>query len=389
MIEDTIQTTVNLRASSELIASRPIRRIPLMQPSIDAEMLEAALQALQNEKFVLGESVHKFEEEFARFCGTRYAISTGSGTAALQIALQAMNISVEDEVLTTPFSFFATSNAVIHAGAKPTFADVGTTGFNLDPSKAKESLSPKTKAIIPVHLYGHPCNMDEFSDIAEDKGLRLIEDACQAHGAEYQGKRVGSFGDAGCFSFYPSKNMTVGGDGGMIVTNDEDVAKAAASLRDCGRESKYTMSRIGYTSRLNTVNAAIGRVQLRNLPKWTEARRNVAGMYRRALRGIDQITLSPEDNGTMSVYHLFVIRSSNREGIIHALKQGGVETGIHYPVPIHLQPPYRSMYGYQEGSFPVSERLAEEVLSLPLYPGLTEDDVAYISGLVREAASVS
>jgi len=366
-----------------------LKKIPLMNPVMDIEMQQAALEALQNEKFVLGPSVYKFEEEFAKYCGTRNAISTGSGTAALQIAIQALGVKVNDVVLTTPFSFFATSNAAIHAGARPEFADVEETGFNLSPKRAGEKMTQETRAILPVHLYGHPCEMDEFVDLAEDKQVSLIEDACQAHGAEYNGKRVGSFGDAGCFSFYPSKNMTVGGDGGMIVTNDDEVAEVARSLRDCGRETKYTMSRIGFTSRLNSVNAAIGRVQLRKLPEWNEARRRAAAAYCRELDGVEGIALPPDRFGTTPVYHLFVIRSKSRDQIASALTLKGVETGIHYPVPIHMQTPYRTMYGYSEGAFPHSERLAREVLSLPIYPGITEQDIHHISSVLKEAIVVS
>src|SRR5216683_4872316 len=282
-------------------------KIPLMRPVVDEEMLEAGLSALRDERLVMGESVYKFEKEFARYCGTRYAVSTGSGTAALQIAFQSMGIRNDDEVLTSPFSFFATSNAIIHAGAQPRFADVEDDGFNLDPSKADSKLTARTRAIMPVHLYGQPARMDEFRDLAEDKGISIVEDACQAHGAEYDGRRVGSLGQAACFSFYTSKNMTVCGDGGMIVTNDEGVADAARSFRDCGRPSKYTMSRIGYTSRLNTVNAAIGRVQLRKLDGWNKVRRGMANLYRRELSGTEGVELPPDETGQETPeYHLFV-----------------------------------------------------------------------------------
>ena len=358
-----------------------------MRPIVDEEMLQAALYALQNEKLVMGESVVKFEEEFARYCGVRYGVSTGSGTAALQIALQSIPIDSKDEVLTTPFSFFATSNAVIHAGSQPRFADVEDNGFNLDPAKAREKLTSKTRAIIPVHLYGQPSKMDEFHDLAEDKGIRLVEDACQAHGAEYKGKRVGSLGDVGCFSFYTSKNMTVCGDGGMIITNDEDVADAARSFRDCGRASKYTMSRIGFTSRLNTVNAAIGRVQLKKLDRWNSTRRQVADTYREALKDAPGIELPPSETPEEKpVYHLFVVRSQRRDRIAAHLEANGVEAAIHYPVPIHLQEPYKAMYGYSEGAFPVSERLAEQVLSLPLHPLISDGEIETVSQLVRESA---
>jgi perosamine synthetase len=363
-------------------------KIPLMRPIVDEEMLQAALYSLQNEKLVMGESVFKFEEEFARYCGARYAVSTGSGTAALQIALQSMGLEQSDEVLTTPFSFFATSNAVIHAGSQPRFADVEDDGFNLDPVKIEAKITPRTRAIIPVHLYGQPSRMDEFRDLAEDKGISIVEDACQAHGAEYSGRRVGSLGHIGCFSFYTSKNMTVCGDGGMIVTNDQEVADAARSFRDCGRASKYTMSRIGYTSRLNTVNAAIGRVQLRRLDGWNMTRRGIANLYRKALEDVPGITLPPTETPKETLaYHLFVVRSTRRDQLAAHLEKNGVEAAIHYPVPIHLQDPYRAKYGYSEGSFPIAERLAGQVLSLPIHPAITEEEVRTVSQLVRESTT--
>lgn len=360
-----------------------------MRPVVDNEMLEAAVQALQNEKLVLGESVFKFEEEFARFCGTRYAISTSSGTTALQITLQSLGIGCGDEVLTAPFSFFATSNAVIHAEATPTFADVEDHAFNLDPNKVGLRLTPKTRSIIPVHLYGTPANMESLKEIAEAKSVPLIEDACQAHGAEYHGKRVGSIGEAGCFSFYTSKNMTVCGDGGMITTDNEELAEAARSFRDCGRSTKYAMTRVGYTSRLNTVNAAIGRVQLKRLSDWNQKRRAIAYLYRKELDGLEGITLPPVTaNGEKSVYHLFVIQSRFRDRLLERLEANGVEAGIHYPIPIHLQGPYRSRYGFVEGAFPRSERLAKQVLSLPLYTELTDEEVLDVSRIVRDTAQM-
>ena len=360
-----------------------------MRPVVDNEMLEAAVQALRNEKLVLGESVFKFEEEFAGFCGTRFAVSTGSGTSALQIALQSLGIGYGDEVVTTPFSFFATSNAVIHAEATPAFADVEGDAFNLDPKKVESRLAPRTRAIIPVHLYGTPAKMDLLKEIAETKNIPVLEDACQAHGAEYHGKRVGSIGEAGCFSFYTSKNMTVCGDGGMITTDNEELAEAARSFRDCGRSTKYAMARVGYTSRLNTVNAAIGRVQLKHLPEWNQKRQAIASLYRTELEGLKGITLPPSPaSGEKSVYHLFVIRSHFRDRLLERLEANGVEVGIHYPIPIHLQAPYRSKYGFIEGTFPVSEKLAKEVLSLPLYAGLTEEEVLDVSKIVRDTAQI-
>src|SRR6266540_237334 len=334
------------------------KRIPLASPIIDAEMRKAAALAALDEKLVMGESVIKFEEEFAKYSGTRYAVSTNSGTAALSVTLQALGISHGSEVITTPFSFIATANAVLHAGAEPVFADVEDSGINLSSLKAREKISPKTRAILPVHLYGHLAAMDEFLEISRETGVKIVEDACQAHGAQSMGKRVGSIGEAGCFSFYPAKNMTVGGDGGMITTNSEELAEAAMSIRDCGRNkgSKYYMGRIGYTSRLNTVNAAIGRVQLKRLDGWNEARRRIASRYRKELEGVEGLGLPPSDrNGDRSVYHLFVIRTKMRDKVKDHLEKNGIETGVHYPVPIHIQVPYKESYGYSEGTFPLSE----------------------------------
>lgn len=374
-------------AEDSRLSARHEKKIPLALPIIDDEMKAAALAAL-DEKLVMGESVIKFEEEFAKYCGTKYAISTNSGTTALSISLQALGIGYGNEVVTTPFSFIATANAVLHTGADPVFSDVEDNGINLNPLMAREKVGPKTRAMIPVHLYGHPARMDDFLRISREKGIKVIEDACQAHGAEIAGKKVGSIGDAGCFSFYPAKNMTVGGDGGMITTNDSSLAEAAMSIRDCGRDkgSKYHMGRIGYTSRLNTVNAAIGRVQLRLLDRWNESRRRLSSRYRRELDGTKGLELPPmERSQDQGVYHLFVIRTSKRDKVKAHLENKKVETGVHYPVPIHLQVPYREKYGYSEGAYPLSESLSNRVLSLPLYPTLSESDVVAISGLVREA----
>ena len=363
------------------------KKTPLALPIIDEEMKAAALAAL-DEKLVMGESVIKFEEEFARYSGAKYAVSTNSGTSALSTTLQALGIGAGSEVITTPFSFIATSNSVLHAGAEPVFADVEESGINLSSSKARRKINSKTRAIMPVHLYGHLAAMDEFTKISQESGVKIIEDACQAHGASFAGKRVGSIGEAGCFSFYPAKNMTVGGDGGMITTNNEGLAEAARSIRDCGRDkgSKYHMGRIGYTSRLNTVNAAIGRIQLKKLDGWNDARRRLASKYRHELEGVQGIKLPPSDKpGNSSVYHLFVIRTKLRDKVKNHLENNGVETGVHYPVPIHLQVPYKQGYGYTEGTFPLSEALSNEVLSLPMYPTLAEAEVVRICNVLKDS----
>ena len=366
----------------------PRKKIHLASPIIDAEMKAAALAALENEMMVMGESVFKFEEEFAKYCGTKYAVSTASGTAALSITFQALNVGHGNEVITTPFSFIATANSIVHAGADPVFADVEDSGMNLSPRKTRVKIGSKTRALMPVHLYGHPSRIDEFHDLAAESGLSLIEDACQAHGAEFRGRKVGSIGDAGCFSFYPAKNMTVGGDGGIITTNDEELADVARSIRDCGRDknSKYYHGRIGFTSRLNTVNAAIGRIQLKRLEAWNEARRRISEQYRKELENVRDIILPPlEASFEKAVYHLFVIRTKFRDQVKKRLADNGIETGIHYPRPIHLQAPYREKYGYAEGAFPLSESLSNEVLSLPMYPTLAQDEVVRVCEALKKS----
>ena len=366
-----------------------MNKIPLAMPVIDEEMIDAAMNALQNEMLVMGESVHKFEEDFARFIGTKEAVSTNSGTMALFLATVGAGIEKGDNVLTTPFTFIATSNAVIHAGARPVFSDISLKDYLLDPEKAEERLKKEdVKAIIPVHLYGKPANMDAFMELRERYGIPIIEDACQAHGAYYGSKRVGSIGDFGTFSFYSIKNMTVGGDGGMVTLNDEDIAEKLRSIRDCGRKGKYEHIYVGYTARLNTVNAAIGRVQLKRLDSWNERRRHIASIYRDSLKDVEEIVLPPEDDEkSKSVYHLFVIRTKKdgeREKLMQFLKENGIGVGIHYPMANHMQPVYREMFGFRGGEYPNSEIAAANVLSLPMFPLLKDDEAKYVAEKVRE-----
>ena len=359
--------------------------VPLALPVFDEEMEAAALNALRHERFVLGEDVFKFEEEFARYVGSKFAVSTSSGTNALQIALLALGVGNGDEVVTSAYSFIASANAVLHAGASPVFADINAKDFNVDPEKVKRKVTKRTKALLPVHLYGYPCKMREIAGIAEDHGLKVVEDACQAHGAEYAGRKAGAIGDVGCFSFYPSKNMTVCGDGGMIVTNDEAVAKLAAKLRDCGRKSQYEHDVVGYTSRLNTVNAAIGRVQLRRLDEWNKKRVQVAAMYGKLLLDVEDVDCPPKgDSKVKPVYHLYVIKARRRDELRDYLQAKGVSCGVHYPLPIPLQPVYKQLYKFKAGEYPVSERISKECLSLPMYPGISKGNVEYVCGCIRE-----
>jgi perosamine synthetase len=365
------------------------KRISLIEPILTKEMVEVAINALKTERFLKGESVKKFEEEFANFIGTKYAIAVNSGTSALHLSLIAMGVRRGDYVITTPATFIATANAIIYTGAKPIFVDISLETYNIDPQKLEDTVKQykdKVKAIIPVHLYGYPCEMDTIMEIAERYGVRVLEDACQAHGAVYKGKKVGSFGDAGAFSFYPSKNMTVCGDGGMVTTNDDKIAEIVESLRDVGRSKSNPAIHeyIGYTARMNTVNAAIGRIQLKYLEEWNEKRIKIAREYDKRLDGIGDLILPPKGNSKIKpVYHLYVVRTKYRDQLKEYLEKKGIECGIHYLIPVHLQPPYKRM-GFKEGMFPNAERWAREVLSLPMHPNLTKEDVEYITNCIEE-----
>lgn len=354
--------------------------VNLTNPVFTDEMKEAAIYALQNEFFVFGESVYKFEEEFAKFIGTNHAVSVNSGTFALFSSMIALGIGKENSVLTTPMSFIATANSIIHSGAKPIFSDINRKTGNIDIDKINLK-NGKIHAIVPVHLYGNPCEMEKLSECQENN-IPVIEDACQAHGAQHKGKMIGSIGDVGCFSFYTTKNMTVCGDGGMVTTNSDEIAEKIRMIRDHGRKSKNEHSIIGYTARLNTVNAAIGRVQLKYLPGWIKNRREIASKYQIYLP--KEILLKENDNGK-HVYHIFAIQSEKRDKIMSHLSQKGIQTAVHYPIPIHLQPIYRKTFGYSEGKYPETERFSKTVLSLPMYPEMTNDQVKFVCESVLEA----
>jgi dTDP-4-amino-4,6-dideoxygalactose transaminase len=345
-------------------------------------MTEAAANALANERLVMGESMFKFEEEFARYIGTEHAISVSSGTDALILAMMALDVRGRD-VLTTPFSFVATGTSIVHAGGTPIFADVSNEDYDIDPLAIEANVNENTGGIMPVDLFGHPARMDEIAEAAPN--VKIIEDACQAHGAVYKGKKCGSFGDAGCFSFYPTKNMTVGGDGGMVTTNDERLADAIRKLRDCGRVSRYEHDVFGFTSRLNTANAAFGRVQLRHLDEWNERRRAIARRYVDNLKDVDGIVLPTMGTKDLKpVFHLFAIRCDTRDVLAKSLGENGIDTAVHYPIPIHMQPAYRNAYEYWGGEFPVSEKLSTQMLSLPMFPEMTNEQVDRVCQVINE-----
>jgi len=355
--------------------------------SIKEAIDEAINHVITRANFIQGEEVALFEREFARYCGVKEAVAVSSGTEALRLALVACGIGQGDEVVTTPFTFIATAEAISQVGASPVFVDIDPITCNLDPKKVEWAVSKKTKAIIPVHLYGRPADMDGICAVARKYNLKVIEDAAQAHGARYKGKRVGTFGEVACFSFYPGKNLGAYGDAGMLVTNNAAIAERVRLLRDHGRKEKYEHLYVGFNSRMDTIQAAVLRVKLMYLDRWNARRRVLASVYRGLLRDLD-LFVPPEDTHYESVYHLFVIRTPLRAHLRRVLRAAGVDTGIHYPIPLHLQPAYRHL-GYQIGDFPESERAAREVLSLPLYPELPEDQVHRIAGIIARAGAPS
>ena len=353
--------------------------------SIRGAIDSAVDRVISRSNFIQGEEVGLFEREFADYCGVREAIGVSSGTEAVRLSLLACRVGPGDEVITTPFTFIATAEAVSQVGATPVFVDVDPESCNLDPRGIEAAITDRTKAILPVHLYGRPANMGSICAIAKAHGLRVIEDAGQAHGAKYEGVRTGGMGDVGAFSFYPSMNLGAFGDAGMMVTNDPEKAEEARLLRDHGRKEKYEHLRLGFNGRLDTLQAAVLRVKLTRLDRWTASRQAIAATYRRLLQNED-IRLFADDNGTESVHHLFVIRTGQRGHLRRSLTASGIETGVHYPIALHLQPAYRHL-GYQIGDFPESERAAREVLSLPMFPELTDGQVHQVSEAVIEALS--
>lgn len=356
----------------------------LCAPIFDQEMKDAAISALENDRYTMGENVVKFEEEFASYNGTKFAVSTSSGTHALHFTLIAAGVKKGVNVLTSTYSFVATANSVIHAGGTPLLADITPDSFSINTVDAGKRLKRNTKVLLPVHLCGIPAEMTDVIAFANEHNLCVIEDACQSHGAKYDGKRVGGLGVAGCFSFYPSKNMTVLGDGGMVVTNNDEMALMISKLRDAGRKTKYEHDLIGYTARLNSVNAAVGRIQLKRLDNWNTKRKNVAELYFKQLKELEPVKLPYSNNAkTEPVYSLFVIRTPFRDALKVWLEKDGVECGIHYPLPIHLQPAYKNLFGYDLGCFPVSENLSKTCLSLPIHQQLQDDDINFICERIK------
>jgi len=360
----------------------PVLDLKAQYAAIEQEIDAAIKGVLLSTEFILGPAVRDLEQRVAAYCRCRYGVGVASGTDALRLTLTVLGIGPGDEVITTPFTFIATANTISHCGARPVFVDIDPRTYNIDPAKIEVAITERTRAILPVHLYGQPADMDPIMHLAEKHGLYVIEDAAQAIGACYKGRRVGSIGHAGCLSFYPTKNLGAYGDGGMVVTNDATLAEKVDILRRQGSKKKYHAEVLGFNSRLDSLQAAILGVKLKYLDQWNEARRQIAQRYNELLSGLP-VTTPYESPDVYHVYHQYTIRAPQRDVLAAYLKEQGIGTMVYYPVPLHLQGLYASL-GYGEGSLAVSEAASREVLSLPMYPELTEEQQAGIAEAVRK-----
>src|SRR4051812_16202601 len=360
--------------------TKPAMEVPYFDLTAQYELLRAEITAAIDDvcgkaAFILGEQVEQFEHGFAKYCEVKHCVALNSGTSALHLALVAAGIGAGDEVITTSNTFIATAEAIVYTGATPVFADIHPATANLDPERIEAAITERTRAIIPVHLYGRPANLDWIQEIAEGRRLLLIEDACQAHGARYAGKRVGGFGHAAAFSFYPGKNLGAYGEGGALTTNDDGVAAIARSLRSHGESMRYLHKFVGYNYRMDGFQAAVLNVKMKYLDQWTARRQACAALYRRLLQDAN-LSLPEDPIGAECAYHLFVAYVENRDRVRTELEKLGVQTAVHYPRPVHLQ----EAFSYLEkppGSLPFTEHACEQVLSMPLFPEMTEEQVSY------------
>ena len=348
-----------------------------IKPEIDA----AIARVIETTNFILGPEVAAFEKAFAEYVGSSFCVGVNSGTAALQLALMACGIGQDDEVIVPSFTFFATAEAVSVLGALPVFVDVDPVSYTISPAEIEKAITPRTRAIIPVHLYGQAADLDPIRALAEQHNLHVIEDAAQAHGGEYKGRRVGGLGAAGCFSFYPSKNLGAYGEAGAVVTNDEDLARRLRLLRQHGQTSKYAHAIVAYNFRLEEIQAAVLNVKLPHLDKWNNGRRERAARYTELLRDTG-LVLPREMEYARHVYHVYTVQCDNRDELQNRLTAKDIQTGVHYPIPIHLQPAYASL-GYKAGDLPVTEALSERLLSLPLFAELTDAQQRAVADAIR------
>jgi dTDP-4-amino-4,6-dideoxygalactose transaminase len=348
--------------------------------ALEDEVVEAMTAVLRRGDLILGEALERFEDDFAEYCEADFAVGVDSGTSALELTLRGYGIGPGDEVITAANTFVATVIAITAVGASPVLVDVDPVTHTIDVDGIAGAVTERTRAVLPVHLYGQPADMDPILDFAEERGLLVIEDACQAHGARYKGRRAGSLGSAAAFSFYPAKNLGAYGDGGAVVTNDERLARSIKLLRDFGQREKYRHDVVGFNRRLDTVQAAALRVKLRRLDAWNEARRQHAAAYDELLHGLPVVTPNTARYAE-HVWHLYVIRVADRDSLRSHLAAKGIATGIHYPIPVYLQPPFRGL-GDGPGTFPVTEACADELISLPMFPELTREAIEFVAGSI-------
>lgn len=340
-------------------------------------------QVFEKGNFILGQEEKDFESEFARYCQARYGAGVNSGTDALYLALASLDIGPGDEVILPTFTFIATALCVSYTGAKPVFVDIEDTTYNLDPRKVEKAVTKKTKVILPVHIYGQSADMDEILKIAKKNNIKVIEDAAQAHGASYQGKRIGSLGDISCFSFYPTKSLGAFGDGGMIATDNKEIYEKILMLRDYGRIGRYEHKIKGYNSRLDTVQAVILSAKLKRLDSWNKMRADNAHYYCELLKGVKGIKTPQTKKDRKHIYQTFAVRLKNRDQVCEGMKQKGIGVLIHYPIPLHLQEAYKEL-GHKAGDFPVAEGVSREILSLPMFPHMTKKQIKYVCDSLKE-----
>jgi dTDP-4-amino-4,6-dideoxygalactose transaminase len=360
----------------------PYLDLPAQIRGIRKDIDAAIARTLDNCSFCLGPDVAQFEKDFARYIGAEHCVAFNSGTSALHIALMLLDVGPGDEVITTPMTFVATSWAISYVGAKPVYVDIEDATFNLDPAKIERAITPKTKAVMPVHLYGHPFDLDPVLEIARKHNLPVVEDAAQAHGAKYKGRIVGAFGQISCFSFYPGKNLGAAGEGGALVTNNAAFAARARSLREHGSTVRYYHDEVGFNYRMEGIQGAVLGVKLKHLDKWTSERRRVAHRYHELLAGTP-LQLPREADYAESAYHLYVVRHPRRDELKKYLEENKVGCALHYPLPLHLQKCYASL-GHKEGAFPVTEKAARECLSLPIFPELTDTQIQRVVEVIKE-----
>ncbi len=361
----------------------PIIDIAARYKTVEKEINESVLSVLKSGQFILGPEVSKLEEEAAEYIGVKHAVGVASGTDALHLALRAYGIGEGDEVITTPFTFIATVEAIVYTGAKPVLVDILPDSYNIDPDQIEKKINEKTKAIIPVHMYGQAADMDSIWELAQKYGLKVIEDAAQAFGGEYRDKKLSGIGHVGCTSFFPTKNLGGAGDGGMVFTNDEKVAGQVRMLRVHGSKDKYVHQIVGYNSRLDSLQAAVVRVHLRHLDEWNDLRRQHASKYNSLLKGNEKIVLPKELDQNKHVYHLYSVRVKEREKCQRFLGEKGVSTAIHYPIPAFEQESFRYL-GYKDKDLPVCSEVSEEVLSLPMFPELKDEQTEYVCKCLLE-----